>query len=93
MKTFKAILFISLFILIGCENPSYRTPLAEITNAVVVKMNKNNRNIEVIQYHYRADLKKMGYDFFTYKLCSYEFGKVQVGDSINYSKNIIVNQK
>lgn len=89
MKIFKAIIL--LFFL--CTSCTVKTPLSEITNSVVVERNKNNHSIEVITYHYSKDSKAMVYDFFTYKLCSYEFQKVQVGDSINYSKNIIVNQR
>ena len=91
MKTLFKLILLSVFLLFA--SCTIRTPLSEIKNSVVVEKNKNNHNIEVITYHYSSKSKSMIYDFFIYKLCDYEFKQIQVGDSINYSKNIIVNQK
>lgn len=91
MKKIKII--ISVLILICISVSCYKTPLSNIKNAVVVEKNKNSRKIEVVEFNYFPEQNEYRYIFQSYRLCTYEFNKIQVGDSINYSKNIIVNQR
>lgn len=91
MKTIKIILLATLLSLgsISCD----RVSLSEIKNSVVIEKKERNNKIKVIEFGYFPEQHEYRHYFQTYYLCDYEFKQVKVGDSINYSKNIIVNQR
>lgn len=91
MKAIKMILLAALltFVSISC----YRMPLSEIRNSVVVEKGDRYKSIKVIEKSFNDKSGQYVWYFQTYYLCEYEYNLVQVGDSLNYSKNVIVNAR
>ena len=91
MKVIKIILIALTLMLVSVS--CYRVPLCEIRNAVVIEKGDRYNSIKVIEKRWSEESNQNIWFFQTYYLCEYEYKQVHVGDSLNYSKNIIVNPK